>query len=43
MTLSRVIPTLYFGLFTGLAMVVPILAAMTLLSLLSMVLKPLVR
>ncbi|MDJ0838599.1 MAG: MMPL family transporter [Acidobacteriota bacterium] len=41
LSLSNFIPTIYFGLFTGLAMIVAMLAAMTLLPRLLIVLKPL--
>jgi len=41
MALSNFIPTIYFGLFTGLAMLTALLAAMTLLPRLLIVLKPL--
>ena len=41
LALSNFIPNIYFGLFTGLAMTVALLAAMTLLPKLIMLLKPL--
>lgn len=41
LALSNFIPTIYFGLFTGLAMIVAMLAAMTLLPRLLIILKPL--
>jgi len=41
LALSNFIPTIYFGLFTSLAMIVALLAAMTLLPRLLIVLKPL--
>jgi len=41
LSLSNFIPTIYFGIFTGLAMVVALLSAMTLLPKLLMVLRPL--
>ncbi len=43
LTLSNFIPTIYFGLFTGLAMIAALLAAMTLLPRLLLLLKPLGR
>ncbi len=43
LALSNFVPTIYFGLFTGLAMTVALLGAMTLLPKLMIILKPLGR
>ena len=40
LVLSNFIPTIYFGLFTGLAMLIAMLAVLTLLPKLILVIKP---